>query len=348
MKFLDRAKIYVESGAGGAGCLSFRREKFIEFGGPDGGDGGRGGHVFAEAVENLNTLIDFRYQQHYRAKNGRPGEGHNRAGANGPDVVIKVPVGTQIFEEDEETPVADLAKPGERIILAKGGNGGFGNAHFKSSTNRAPRRVNPGELREERTLWLRLKLIADFGIIGLPNAGKSTLLAAVSAAKPKIADYPFTTLHPSLGVVRLSEGESFVLADIPGLIEGAHDGAGIGDRFLGHVERCAGLVHLVDGTEKDVAEAYRVIRGELSAYGAGLEQKPEIVCLNKIDALSEDERAKTLAALSKAAGRPARAISGVSGAGVNALMRDLMMMKLDPKTKEVSAHPDTESTNWAP
>jgi GTP-binding protein len=347
MKFLDRAKIYVESGAGGAGCLSFRREKFIEFGGPNGGDGGRGGHVFAEAVENLNTLIDFRYQQHYRAKGGRPGEGSNRTGADGDDVIIKVPVGTQIFEEDEVTPIADLSTPGERMLLAKGGNGGFGNAHFKSSTNRAPRRTNPGQPAEERTLWLRLKLIADFGIVGLPNAGKSTLLAAVSAAKPKIADYPFTTLHPGLGVVRLGEGESFVLADIPGLIEGANEGAGLGDRFLGHIERCAGLIHLVDGTEEDVGQAYRVIRGELAAYGAGLDAKPEIVCLNKIDALNDADKSEKLAALSKAAGRPARAISGVSGVGLQALMRDLMRLKTNPKSPD-AVEAAAEDAPWTP
>jgi GTP-binding protein len=327
MKFLDRAKIYIESGAGGAGCLSFRREKFIEFGGPNGGDGGRGGHVFAEAVENLNTLIDFRYQQHFTAKNGRPGEGSNRTGADGADLVIKVPVGTQIFEQDEETLIADLNCPGERVLLAKGGNGGFGNAHFKSSTNRAPTRANAGQLAEERTIWLRLKLIADFGLVGLPNAGKSTLLAAVTAARPKIADYPFTTLHPGLGVVRLNEGESFVLADIPGLIEGAHEGAGIGDRFLGHVERCAAIVHLVDGTSEDVAADYRTVRGELVAYGGGLVGKPEILCLNKIDALDEATGKARLKSLSKAAGKPARAISGVAGAGLKALLRDLMTIK---------------------
>jgi len=328
VKFLDRAKIYVESGAGGAGCLSFRREKFVEFGGPNGGDGGRGGHVFAEAVENLNTLIDFRYQQHYTAKNGRPGEGSNRTGADGEDLVVRVPVGTEIYEEDEATLVADLKKVGERVLLAKGGNGGFGNAHFKTSTNRAPTRANPGQASERRTLWLRLKLIADFGLVGLPNAGKSTLLAAVTAARPKIADYPFTTLHPGLGVVRLSEGESFVLADIPGLIEGAHEGAGVGDRFLGHVERCAAIVHLVDGTSANVAADYRTVRGELAAYGHGLEGKLEIVCLNKVDALDAATRKKRLAALSRAAGRPARAISGVAGEGLPALMRDLMNLKL--------------------
>ncbi|HXI86634.1 MAG TPA: GTPase ObgE [Parvularculaceae bacterium] len=346
MKFLDRAKIYVESGAGGPGCVSFRREKFIEFGGPNGGDGGRGGHVFIEAAENLNTLIDFRYQQHYRAKNGRAGEGQERAGADGADLVIRTPVGTQIFEEDEETLVADLDHVGARALLAKGGNGGFGNAHFKSSTNRAPRRANPGQSSEKRTVWLRLKLIADFGLIGLPNAGKSTFLAAATAAKPKIADYPFTTLHPGLGVVRFGEGESFVLADIPGLIEGAHEGAGVGDRFLGHVERCAALIHLVDGTGEDVAGAYRTVRGELSAYGAGLADKPEIVCLNKIDALTEEDRAKKVKALSKAAGKPARAISGVSREGLQQLLRDLMAMKMGA----VSAAEEecAESVEWTP
>jgi GTP-binding protein len=344
MKFLDRAKIYVESGAGGAGCLSFRREKFVEFGGPNGGDGGRGGHVFAEAVSNLNTLIDFRYQQHFTAKNGRPGEGSNRTGADGPDLIIKVPVGTQIFEEDEETLIADLDREGERVLLAKGGNGGFGNAHFKTSTNRAPTRANPGQESEKRTLWLRLKLIADFGLVGLPNAGKSTLLAAVTAARPKIADYPFTTLHPGLGVVRLNEGESFVLADIPGLIEGAHEGAGIGDRFLGHIERCAAIVHLVDGNSDDVARDYAVVREELSAYGAGLSEKPEIVCLNKVDSLDEATVKKRLKALSKAAGAPCRAISGVAGVGLPALMRDLMTIKKGGALSE----PEETPASWTP
>lgn len=348
MKFLDRAKIYVESGAGGNGCLSFRREKFIEFGGPNGGDGGRGGHVFAEAAENLNTLIDFRYQQHYSAKNGRGGEGNNRSGADGEDLIIRVPVGTQIFEEDEETLIADLDKAGERVLIAKGGNGGFGNAHFRSATNQAPRRVNPGQPTEKRTIWLRLKLIADFGLVGLPNAGKSTLLSAVSAARPKIADYPFTTLHPGLGVVRVGESESFVLADLPGLIEGAHEGVGIGDRFLGHVERCAGIVHLVDGTGDDVAGAYRTVRGELSAYGAGLGEKREIVCLNKIDSLTEDEKTKKLKALSRAAGRPARAISGVTGAGLKQLMRDLMTIKIDPTAGEEKDDAPVEGAVWTP
>lgn len=326
MKFLDRTKIYVQSGAGGNGCLSFRREKFIEFGGPNGGDGGAGGHVWAEAVENLNTLIDYRYQQHFRAENGRPGEGSNRTGASGQDLIIKVPVGTQVFEEDEETLIADLDVPGDRVLLAKGGNGGFGNARFKSSTNRAPRKANPGQPVEQRTVWLRLKLIADIGLLGLPNAGKSTFLAAVSAAKPKIADYPFTTLHPNLGVVRVGEGQSFVLADIPGLIEGAHEGAGIGVRFLGHVERCAALLHLVDGTQEDVAGAYRTVRGELDAYGEGLADKLEIVALNKIDALTPEEVEERKAALSKAANTEVHVISGATGVGLPPLLGQLMTL----------------------
>ncbi len=347
MKFLDRAKIYIESGGGGRGCLSFRREKFVEFGGPNGGDGGDGGHVWAEAVENLNTLIDFRFQQHYRAKNGRPGEGSNKTGAGGDDLVIKIPVGTQIFEEDEETLIADLDEPGERVLLAKGGNGGFGNARFKSSTNQAPRKANPGQPAEKRTIWLRLKLIADIGLVGLPNAGKSTFLAAVSAAKPKIADYPFTTLHPNLGVVRVGEGDSFVLADIPGLIEGAHEGAGIGDRFLGHVERCAGLLHLIDGTEDDVAGAYQTVRKELSAYGGELANKQEIVALNKIDALSEEAITEKSAALEAASGLPVRRISGVTSKGVKPLLGELILLakaiRADMAADKVSGDPD-----WTP
>lgn len=351
MKFLDRSKIYIESGAGGAGCLSFRREKFVEFGGPNGGDGGQGGHVWAEAVDNLNTLIDFRYQQHYRAKNGRPGEGSNKTGAGADDLIIKIPTGTQIFEEDEETLVADLDEPGERVLLAKGGNGGFGNARFKSSTNQAPRRANPGHPGEKRTLWLRLKLIADIGLVGLPNAGKSTFLAAATAAKPKIADYPFTTLHPGLGVVRIGEGTSFVLADIPGLIEGAHEGAGIGDRFLGHVERCAALLHLVDATQEDVADAYRTVREELDAYGGGLEDKAEILALNKIDALSEEEITEKAAALKAAAGKPPRQISGVTGAGVKPLLGELAVLAGKARAEEIAergATPDAEDEGWTP
>ncbi|WP_411816904.1 GTPase ObgE [Hyphococcus sp. DH-69] len=351
MKFLDRTKIYVQSGAGGNGCLSFRREKFIEFGGPNGGDGGAGGHVWAEAVENLNTLIDYRYQQHFRAENGRPGEGSNRTGASGKDLVIKVPVGTQIFEEDEETLIADLDEPGERVLLAKGGNGGFGNARFKSSTNRAPRKANPGHPAEQRTVWLRLKLIADIGLLGLPNAGKSTFLGAVSAAKPKIADYPFTTLHPNLGVVRVGEGQSFVLADIPGLIEGAHEGAGIGDRFLGHVERCAALLHLVDGTQDDVAGAYQTVRGELEAYGQGLADKREIVALNKIDALTPEEIEERKAALSAVAKTEVHTISGASQIGIQPLLGQLMSLATDSRAayREADAPAQAnEKESWQP
>ncbi len=284
MKFLDQAKIYIRSGDGGAGCVSFRREKFIEFGGPDGGDGGRGGDVVVECLSGLNTLIDYRYQQHFKAGRGVHGMGSNRSGARGADVVLKVPAGTQILDEDGETLIADLTEVGQRIVLARGGNGGFGNAHFKTSTNQAPRRANPGQEGEERWIWLRLKLIADAGLVGLPNAGKSTFLATVTAAKPKIADYPFTTLHPGLGVVR-SDGREFVLADIPGLIEGAHEGAGLGDRFLGHVERCRVLLHLVDATGDHAGKAYKTVRKELDAYGHGLAEKPEIVALSKTDAL---------------------------------------------------------------
>tara|TARA_R110000824_G_scaffold118960_9_gene271718 strand:+ start:22052 stop:23113 length:1062 start_codon:yes stop_codon:yes gene_type:complete len=325
MKFLDQAKIYIRSGDGGAGSVSFLREKFKEFGGPNGGDGGRGGDVVIECVEGLNTLIDYRYQQHYKGKTGMHGMGRNRHGFNGEDAVLKVPVGTQVIDEDEETLIADLTEVGQRIVLLKGGNGGFGNAHFKTSTNRAPRHANPGLEGEERWIWLRLKLIADAGLVGLPNAGKSTFLAANSAAKPKIADYPFTTLTPGLGVVSV-DARTFVLADIPGLIEGASDGLGLGDRFLGHVERCRTLIHLVDGTQEDVAEAYRVVRGELEAYGAELENKPEILCLNKCDALDEDERKEKSKALLKAAnkikgkGQKVHLISGVTGEGLNAIL----------------------------
>ena len=326
MKFLDQAKIYIASGAGGNGCVSFRREKFIEFGGPDGGDGGKGGDVWAECVDNLNTLIDYRYQQHFKAKKGGNGAGKNRAGANGADCIIKVPPGTQIYAEDQETLLADLARPGDRALIAKGGNGGFGNAHFKSSTNQAPRRANPGQPAEEMTIWLRLKLIADAGLVGLPNAGKSTFLATVSAAKPKIADYPFTTLHPNLGVVRAGEVD-FVLADLPGLIEGASEGVGLGTRFLGHVERTKVLLHLVDATQEDVAGAYRTVRRELKAYGAGLERKKEIVALSKCDALDAETLAARFAALKKPARKTPLVLSAVSGQGVKealyALTRDI-------------------------
>src|ERR1700759_5172040 len=288
MKFLDEAKVYVRSGDGGNGCVAFRREKFIEFGGPSGGNGGRGGDVVIEGVSGLNTLIDYRYQQHFKAQKGGNGMGKDCHGANGKPIVLKVPVGTQIFDEDRETLIHDFTKLGEKFVLAEGGNGGFGNAHFKSSTNRAPRHANPGQPGEERWIWLRLKLIADAGLVGLPNAVKSTFLAAVSAAKPKIADYPFTTLHPQLGVVDV-DGREFVLADIPGLIEGAHEGVGLGTRFLGHVERAGILLHLVDGTQEDVAGAYRTVRAELAAYGHELTEKPEIVALNKADALTPEQ-----------------------------------------------------------
>jgi GTP-binding protein len=322
MQFLDQAKIYVSSGAGGNGAVGFRREKYIEFGGPDGGDGGRGGDVIVECVQNLNTLLDFRYQQHFKAQKGGHGMGQNRTGAKGADVVLKVPPGTQILEEDRETLIADLTEPGERFVLLRGGNGGFGNARFKSSTNQAPRHANPGQPAQELTIWLRLKLIADAGLVGLPNAGKSTFLAAVSAAKPKIADYPFTTLHPNLGVVRV-DSTDFVLADIPGLIEGAHEGAGIGDRFLGHVERTAVLLHLVDATLDDPVEAYEIIRGELEAYGAGLEEKPEILALSKCDAVPADELKKKARGLKKVSGVEPLILSAVSGQGMQEALRAL-------------------------
>jgi GTP-binding protein len=345
MRFLDQAKVYVSSGAGGNGAVSFRREKFIEFGGPNGGDGGRGGDVIAECVANLNTLLDYRYQQHFKAKKGGNGMGQNRTGAKGADVVLKLPPGTQIFEEDGETLIADLTEPGDQVVLARGGNGGFGNSHFKSSTNQAPRRANSGQPAEEMTIWLQLKLIADAGLVGLPNAGKSTFLAAVSAAKPKIADYPFTTLHPSLGVVRV-DGTDFVLADIPGLIEGAHEGAGIGDRFLGHVERCAVLLHLVDATLDDPAAAYDVIRGELEAYGAGLEDKPEIVALSKADAVPKDELKAKAKALAKTAGTKPLVLSAVSGDGMQAALRDLAAAVRAARAER--AAPTPRKAEWQP
>jgi GTPase len=323
MKFLDEAKVFIRSGDGGNGCVAFRREKFIEFGGPNGGDGGKGGDVIAQAVEGLNTLIDYRYQQHFRAKNGRAGMGKDRHGANGEDIVLKVPVGTQIYEEDGETLLADLTAVRDRVTLARGGNGGFGNAHFKSSTNRAPRRANPGQPGEERVIRLRLKLIADAGIIGLPNAGKSTFLASVSAAKPKIADYPFTTLTPQLGVAGI-EGREFVLADIPGLIEGAHLGVGLGDRFLGHVERCRVLLHLIDGTVGDAGKAYKTVRAELEAYAHGLADKPEIVALNKMDAMTTDEIKRQAARLKRAAKTPPLIVSAATGTGVPQVLRALL------------------------
>jgi GTPase len=344
MKFLDEAKIYIRSGDGGNGCVSFRREKFIEFGGPNGGDGGRGGDVVAEAVEGLNTLIDYRYQQHFKARRGGGGMGKDRHGANGADVVLKVPVGTQILEEDGETLIADLTEIGERLVLARGGNGGFGNAHFKSSTNRAPRHANPGQPGEERTIRLRLKLIADAGLIGLPNAGKSTFLAAVSAAKPKIADYPFTTLHPQLGVVRIDNRE-FVLADIPGLIAGAHEGAGLGDRFLGHIERCRALIHLVDGTGPDAGVAYKVVRDELEAYGHKLTGKPEIVALTKADAMTEEEIETQAARLKRAAKKTPLVLSAHSGAGVAQTLRRAITVIDETRTAE---RPAVSAEAWHP
>jgi GTP-binding protein len=347
MKFLDQAKIFIRSGDGGNGSVSFRREKFIEFGGPDGGDGGRGGNVYAECVDGLNTLIDYRYQQHFKAPKGGHGMGRDRAGAKGKDIVLKVPVGTQIFEEDGETLLGDLTEIGQRVLLAEGGNGGFGNAHFKSSTNRAPRRANPGLEGVERWLWLRLKLIADAGLVGLPNAGKSTFLAAVSAAKPKIADYPFTTLHPNLGVVEIDR-RGFVMADIPGLIEGAHEGAGLGDRFLGHVERCRVLLHLVDATNDDPGEAYRTVRGELAAYGNGLDEKPEIVALSKIDALPKAEIARKQKKLAKAAGRPPLLLSAVSGEGIDTALRMVAREISATTVPDPNEVPAEEVEGWRP
>src|SRR5947209_5065395 len=318
MKFLDQAKIYLKSGDGGRGSMSFRREKFIEFGGPDGGDGGKGGDIVFEAADNLNTLIDYRYQQHFRAQKGRGGSGANKTGAKGRDLVLRVPVGTQILDDDKETVLADLTQPDQRLVLLRGGDGGFGNSHYKTSTNQAPRRADPGWPGHELWVWLRLKLIADAGLVGLPNAGKSTFLSRVTHAKPKIADYPFTTLHPQLGVVRLDEYTEFVLADLPGLIEGASEGAGLGTRFLGHVERCAVVLHLIDGTEEDIVGAYRMIRRELADYGHGLADKPEIVGLNKIDAIDPEEVEQKRRALARAVrpGTPVLPLSGVSGEGV--------------------------------
>ncbi|MGU3492521.1 GTPase ObgE [Xanthobacteraceae bacterium A53D] len=323
MKFLDQAKVYVRSGDGGAGCVSFRREKFIEFGGPDGGNGGRGGDVWIECVDGLNTLIDYRYQQHFKAKKGDHGKGANRTGARGSDVVLKVPAGTQVLDEFEETILADMTEVGQKLKLLEGGNGGFGNAEFKTSTNQAPRRANPGLEGQERYIWLRLKLIADAGLVGLPNAGKSTFLSATTAAKPKIADYPFTTLHPGLGVVR-SDGREFVLADIPGLIEGAHEGAGLGDRFLGHVERCRVLLHLVDGTCEHAGKAYKTVRQELLAYGGGLEDRVEIVALSKIDSLTPEVLKQQKERLQRAAKKKPLLLSAQSGQGIPEALRALL------------------------
>lgn len=354
MKFLDQARVFVRSGDGGAGCVSFRREKFIEFGGPDGGDGGRGGDVAAVCVDGLNTLIDYRYQQHFKAKTGMHGMGKNRAGGKGADAVLNVPVGTQIFEEDEETLIADMTEVGQRAVIARGGNGGFGNAHFTTSTNRAPRRANPGQSGEERIIVLRLKLIADAGLIGLPNAGKSTFLASVTAARPKIADYPFTTLYPGLGVVR-RDGREFVLADIPGLIEGAHEGHGLGDRFLGHIERCRVLLHLVDACGEHAGRDYKTVRAELAAYGAGLNEKPEIVALSKIDAADPEHLKKQRERLKRAiaaAGSPTEGkrpapltLSAATGAGVAEALRALAAYIAEARAAERDAQPQEA---WRP
>ncbi len=347
MKFLDQAKVYVRSGDGGAGAVSFLREKFVEFGGPNGGNGGRGGDVVVECVDGLNTLIDYRYQQHFKAKTGTHGMGKDRHGANAEDIVLRVPVGTQVFEDDNETLIADLTQVGQKVVLLSGGNGGFGNAYFKTSSNQAPRRANPGQEGVEKWIWLRLKLIADAGLVGLPNAGKSTFLAAVSAAKPKIADYPFTTLHPNLGVVRIGERD-FVLADIPGLIEGAHEGAGIGDRFLGHVERCGVLIHLVDGTQDDVVGAYKTIRGELSAYDEALGEKPEIVVLNKIDALTPDDIKEKAKVLKKASKATVMQVSGATHQGVDEVLYAVLKVLDAAKAERLERARAKVSSAWAP
>ncbi|MFJ5370637.1 GTPase ObgE [Bosea sp. CER48] len=347
MKFLDQAKIYVKAGDGGAGCVSFRREKFIEFGGPNGGDGGRGGDIVVECVQGLNTLIDFRFQQHFKARTGEHGMGKDRHGANSPAIVLKVPPGTEILDEDGETKIADLTEPGQRFVLCKGGNGGFGNAYFKTATNQAPRHANPGLPGEERWVWLRLKLIADAGLVGLPNAGKSTFLATVTAAKPKIADYPFTTLHPGLGVVRV-DGREMVLADIPGLIEGAHEGHGLGDRFLGHIERCRVLLHLVEGTSEHAGKAYKTVREELEAYGEGLADKPEIVALSKTDALTPEVLKEQVARLKRAAKRMPIILSSASGEGVDAALRALFAVVEEARREEERENAPATETGWRP
>ena len=347
MKFLDQAKIFIKSGTGGAGAVSFRREAYVEFGGPDGGNGGRGGDIIVECVEGLNTLIDYRYQQHFKAQTGVHGMGRDRTGATGQSRTLRVPVGTQVFEEDNETLIFDLTKVGQRDILLEGGNGGFGNAHFKTARNQSPRHANPGLVGVEKWVWLRLKLIADAGLVGLPNAGKSTFLSIVSAAKPKIADYPFTTLHPNLGVVAIGEHD-FVLADIPGLIEGAHEGAGIGDRFLGHVERCNVLVHLIDASEEDVVNSYKTIRKELAAYGNGLDEKREIIVLNKIDVLSEKEIKEKTALLKKLTGEEVLQISGISHKGVDAVLYAIVAEMKSNKTKAKKAEEAEKNEQWSP
>ncbi|WP_108462578.1 GTPase ObgE [Devosia naphthalenivorans] len=347
MKFLDQAKVYIRSGDGGGGAVAFLREKFVEFGGPNGGNGGRGGDVVLECVDGLNTLIDYRYQQHFKAKTGTHGMGKNRTGADGEDTVLRVPVGTQVFEDDNETLIADMTEVGQRVVLLSGGNGGFGNAHFKTSSNQAPRHANPGQVGTEKWVWLRLKLIADAGLVGLPNAGKSTFLAAVSAAKPKIADYPFTTLHPNLGVVSIGERD-FVLADIPGLIEGASEGAGIGDRFLGHIERCGVLIHLIDGTQDDIEAPYRTIRNELSAYDERLGEKPELVVLNKVDAIEPDDLKQKVKLLKKLSKADVFQVSAATGKGVDMVLYAIIDTLDAEKAARLEAARRKVEPNWTP
>ena len=354
MKFLDQAKIYLKSGDGGRGCVSFRREKYIEFGGPNGGDGGKGGSVYFIAVENLNTLIDFRYQQHFKAQNGQHGMGSEMSGAKGEDLIIKVPVGTEIVADDGETVIADMVEPGQTFMIAKGGDGGRGNTRFKSSTNQAPRYAEPGWPGVEMWVWLRLKIIADVGLIGLPNAGKSTFLTAVTKARPKIADYPFTTLHPNLGVAWVDNKE-IVLADIPGLIEGAHEGIGLGDRFLKHVERCSVFLHLIDATSENVAKDYKVIRKELELYERKLADKPEVVALNKIDSLTDAEIQKKVKALSKVTKSAVYAISAIAGTNTLSCLRDIAsyIPCKTKKTDTVTLSVDTDDVSlpkkpWSP
>ncbi|SLN15089.1 GTPase ObgE [Pseudooctadecabacter jejudonensis] len=342
MKFLDLCKVYIRSGSGGGGCISFRREKYIEYGGPNGGDGGKGGDVIIEAVDNLNTLIDFRYQQHFFAKNGEAGKGQQRTGADGADIVLKVPTGTEIMDEDQETVIKDMDTTGERFVLAKGGNGGWGNLHFKSATNQAPRRANPGQDGIDRTIWLRLKLIADAGLLGLPNAGKSTFLAATSNARPKIADYPFTTLVPNLGVVGV-DGAEFVIADIPGLIEGASEGKGLGDLFLGHVERCSVLLHLIDGTSGDPVGDYKTIIGELENYDGPLADKPRVTVLNKVDTLDDEERQFIMDEIKAGTGVDVTMMSGATGEGTVEVLRALKDEIAEDKLRQ-----KTESQEVAP
>jgi len=349
MKFLDLCKVYIRSGSGGGGCISFRREKYIEYGGPNGGDGGKGGDVIVEAVDNLNTLIDFRYQQHFFAKNGEAGKGQQRTGADGDDILLRVPTGTEILDEDQETVLVDMATTGQRVVIAKGGNGGWGNLHFKSATNQAPRRANPGQDGIDRTIWMRLKLIADAGLLGLPNAGKSTFLAATSNARPKIADYPFTTLVPNLGVVGVDNTE-FVVADIPGLIEGASDGKGLGDLFLGHVERCSVLLHLIDGTSGDPVGDYKTIIKELEAYGGHLADKPRVTVLNKIDTLDEEERAFLVEEIKAGTGVDVMLMAGATGEGTVDVLRALKGEIADDKLRQKKATQEAEgeAEAWRP